>query len=176
MKRKIKGFENYYIYDDGRVYSTFTQKFLVQTVNKGGYLYVNLYDKDGKHSKKIHRLVAMNFIPNPDNLPQVNHIDGNKLNNHVENLEWCDSSYNIRHAYAHSLINVMTEAHSKAARENGIKHRSRKIKCENIKTGEKFEFNSTREASEKLNLKYPSITSALLRGNVLFETYKFEYV
>ena len=69
-----------------------------------GYYKVPLTDK--KHNKKyylVHRLVAQAFIPNLDNLPQVNHIDGDKSNNCVDNLEWCDRPYNIRHAYKMGL-------------------------------------------------------------------------
>lgn len=51
------------------------------------------------HRFFVHRLVASAFIPNPNNLPQVNHIDGNKQNNHYTNLEWCDQSYNVLHSY-----------------------------------------------------------------------------
>lgn len=61
--------------------------------------YLNCWlSKDGKVKRmSVHRVVAMAFIPNPNNLPQVNHIDGNKLNNHISNLEWCTREYNDRH-------------------------------------------------------------------------------
>jgi hypothetical protein len=62
--------------------------------------------KDGSpKSYSVHRLVALAFIPNPLNLPQVNHKDGNKFNNHYSNLEWCTSSDNTKHAYDTGLIN-----------------------------------------------------------------------
>lgn len=64
-----------------------------------GYCHVVLC-KDGiSHCYKVHRLVAQAFIPNPDNLPQINHIDGNKVNNSVDNLEWCTASENMYHSY-----------------------------------------------------------------------------
>ena len=63
--------------------------------NKNGYVYVYLC-KDGKYKNcRIHRLVAKAFIPNPNSFQQVNHVDGDKTNNNVENLEWCTASYNI---------------------------------------------------------------------------------
>lgn len=62
------------------------------------YLYVNL-NNNGLKQFRLHRLVALHFIPNPDNLPEVNHIDGNKNNNTVENLEWCSNLENIRHSF-----------------------------------------------------------------------------
>ena len=86
--------ENYLIYSDGRVFSKKSNRFLTPTLNKtNGYLYVSLGRKLPK--KNIHRLVAECFIPNPNNLPQVNHKDENKQNNNVENLEWCTQNYNL---------------------------------------------------------------------------------
>lgn len=68
-------------------------------LNTSGYLHVRL-QIDGTHSSiSVHRLVALTYMANPNNLPEVNHIDGNKLNNCIENLEWCSSSNNQRHAY-----------------------------------------------------------------------------
>lgn len=70
---------------------------------KSKYKVVNATVNGEKKSISVHRLVAMTFIPNPNNLPQVNHIDGNTRNNAVENLEWCTASENIRHAYRTGL-------------------------------------------------------------------------
>ena len=63
------------------------------------YLFVNLYNSWNKKSYRVHRLVAQRFIPNPNNKPQVNHIDWNKLNNNIKNLEWCTASENIKHLF-----------------------------------------------------------------------------
>ena len=56
----------------------------------------------------VHRLVAMAYIPNPKNLPFINHIDGNKLNNHIDNLEWCTRSENARHSFINRLQDNVT--------------------------------------------------------------------
>lgn len=77
--------------EDGRIYSTLRNRFLTPYKEKQkGYMVVHL--KDGV--KKVHRLIAMTFLENPDDLPQVNHIDEDKTNNRLENLEWCDNEYN----------------------------------------------------------------------------------
>lgn len=66
--------------------------------NSKKYWRVGIQMNNKQKHFSVHRLVATAFIPNPENLPQINHIDGNKDNNHVSNLEWCDNSYNQRHA------------------------------------------------------------------------------
>lgn len=96
--KDIKGYEGLYaITPEGEVWSYRNECFLKPWVSRNGYFLVNLH-KDGKMKHYyIHRLIAMAFIPNPNNLPQVNHKDENKANNCLQNLEWCDTSYNINY-------------------------------------------------------------------------------
>jgi len=81
--------------------------------HRDGYLKLSLSEQNRKKMYFVHRLVALTFIPNPDNLPQVNHIDGNKSNNVVSNLEWVDNSKNQIHAITTGLkvIKVAKEAY-----------------------------------------------------------------
>ena len=94
------GFPNYSVTDDGRVFSlnynhTGKKKEVKPSITNWGYFRVGLYNKVSKRKKiMVHRLVALTFIPNPDNLPEVNHKDENKTNNMVGNLEWCSIKYN----------------------------------------------------------------------------------
>lgn len=95
----IKEFPKYSVSDDGRVRNNTTGKILSPHSDTNGYLSVCLY-RDGKPStKRIHKLVAEAFIPNPFNLHDTNHKDGNRSNNNVNNLEWCTRSYNMLHSY-----------------------------------------------------------------------------
>lgn len=93
---KIKGFENYNIYPDGTVINNITNK-IKQPCLIRKYNYVDLYNNGKRKNLRLGRLLAEHYIPNPKNLPQVNHIDGNKLNDNIQNLEWITISDNLKH-------------------------------------------------------------------------------
>ena len=109
----------------------------------GEYLKVKL-SKDGKmKTHKVHRLVATAFIDNPNELPAVNHIDCDKFNNSVDNLEWCTISYNMQHAYNNGLCESCREA-SKQNIHKAYEACKKPVRC--VTTGK--EFKSAKEAAD----------------------------
>lgn len=97
--RNIEGFNGkFQISSWGRVRNAETGRILKPFKNKKGYLKVSFYQKGKWVKKRVNRLVAIAFLDNPDNLPQVNHKDGNKENNSITNLEWCTNKENSYHA------------------------------------------------------------------------------
>lgn len=99
MGPKMLTIDDYEITRDGQVINKKTGHILKPQPNGKGYLRVSI----SKKLQFVHRLVAEKYIPNPDNLPQVNHKDGNKLNNCVENLEWVSNKQNRTHAVDNGL-------------------------------------------------------------------------
>lgn len=100
--KKIKGYTHYEVSDLGRVRNTKTGVFLKPQVQAVGYKFVNLYNNGKMRSWYVHRLVALHFIDNPNGWPQINHKDEDKLNNRVENLEWCTCYYNVNYGRRNS--------------------------------------------------------------------------
>ena len=103
MISNVKEYENYYVSQDGIVINIKTKRKLKYQTDKNGYFRVNLYNKENKTKQFVHRLVAMAYLENDYNLPQVNHKDGNKQNNNVDNLEWCSAKENVNHAFRTGL-------------------------------------------------------------------------
>lgn len=119
----IFNYENLYLISKkGEVYSIRNKKIL-KPYCPNGYLQIEL-NKNGKHKKYlIHRLVAQTYLPNKNDLPCVNHKDGNKLNNDVSNLEWCTYSENMIHASNHKLLKAVGEnQHSSKLKKEDVKY------------------------------------------------------
>lgn len=126
--KPVKGFEGIYeVSNIGRVHHISTQRIKKASVTKNGYNYVALW-KNNKHKHMLlHRLIAIAFIPNPLKKSQVNHKDGNKLNNALENLEWVTHQENGVHAYKTGLTRKPpgnnkrgTEVHSAVLNELSV--------------------------------------------------------
>ena len=94
--KAVPGYEGLYeVSNKGNVRNVRRNKLLRLSKTKYGYIQVYLYKNGIKTGLTVHRLVAEAFLPNPNNLPQVNHKDEDKTNNNVDNLEWCDAKYNM---------------------------------------------------------------------------------
>lgn len=127
--KDIEGYPRYRVSNKGNVWSEKQNKLLKISVNNSGYAVTTLSNKGHSRSFRTHRLVAQAFIPNPDNLPEVNHIDEVKLNNCVENLEWCTREYNNNYRTANSK-----------SRSNVGWRKKKPMVGTNVKTGEKIYF------------------------------------
>lgn len=117
-------FKNYLISDKGHVVNKATNKKIAQSKNEFGYLTVKLLDPiDGKwKTRRVHRLVAEVYIENPENKPEVNHIDGVKFNNEVTNLEWVTSKENKDHGWATGLYTKKGDKHPDAILDEETVH------------------------------------------------------
>ena len=104
--KNIPKYKNYLISNYGIVRNIKTNKELKGSLTKSGYVQVAMHDKGHLKTEKLHRLVAMAFLPNPKGYDQINHIDEVKINNELSNLEWCNSQYNNEYTLSkiYSLI------------------------------------------------------------------------
>lgn len=116
---KLKSLKRIIKRNDGK-YNHIFEKIMTGGKTPRGYTFHCLKICNVKEQKYIHRLVAQAFIPNPLNLPQVNHIDGNKSNNDVSNLEWCTSKENMMHAYNNGLSKKGEETRSSKLTEKQV--------------------------------------------------------
>ena len=147
--KDIEGYEGLYqVSNTGLVrsfYQTKEGKLLTLVKDKGGYLRARLYKNKKQTSFLVHRLVALAFIPNPENKATVNHKDENKLNNFVDNLEWATSAEN-------NLYGSHCQKISKALRNR--EDTSKKIKC--VETGEIYP--SISEAARKNSAHFAAVS------------------
>ena len=160
---KIKGYEEFYeISSSGEIRSkdrTVTDKIgrtrswkgkvLNPDIAPNGYYRVSFSINRKRKQFYVHRLIAEYFIPNPNNLPQVNHIDGNKLNNSLDNLEWVTVQENVIHAYKNGLINFRYgENHPNYGKFGSESKKAKPVTAINVITNEKKEYGSLIETTE----------------------------
>lgn len=167
--KDVKDYEvEYQVSNFGHVYSIKREKYIKAYMDKDGYLIVGLCKDSKQKIYKVHRLVAKAFIPNPENKQQVNHIDGDKTNNRVENLEWVTCQENIIHCHEAGLwkprygkdhhnfgkhVTEDTKLKMSKNRKGKLNANSKKVRC--ITTGEEFDY--IRQASKKYNVAAESI-------------------
>ena len=151
--------KNYSINENGEVKNNKTNKLLKQSQHKNGYMSVSIKITNGSYKQYyVHRLVAEAFLPNLNNLTDVNHKDYNKQNNSVENLEWCSRSDNLKHSYNYENHNKNRKHVKELAAKN---HEKMKIKVMQRTLSGEFvaEYNSMREAEEKTGIPIQNISS-----------------
>lgn len=162
--KSIQNFERYMIDENGTICDTENNnREICQWIDNVGYKQCNLYKDGKKYYRRVHRLVAQTFIDNPCNYPQVNHINGIKTDNRVENLEWTTNSKNTLHGYQNNLY----------------KHPKYTFVIDVYKKDSKEflgEFESIRSMSEKLNINRKTVTSILNNEKTNNYPYIFEYI
>jgi len=157
--KDIKDFEGLYkVSNLGRIKNN-SNKFKKLRLFKNGYLYVGLWNKGISKTLLVHRLVALHFIHNPESKKQVNHIDGNKENNAICNLEWCTRQENKVHAVKNGLF-----------RTGGKHYMSKKV----LDESSGIIYDSAKIASKELNINYSTLKSYL--NGTLHNKTNFKYI
>ena len=157
--KDVKGYEGLYkVSNTGKVksFQRNREKLLSDKYYENGYLRASLSKNNEKKKVLIHRLVAETFIPNPENKPEVNHIDGNKKNNNASNLEWCTRCENVKHAWKTGLNEEHREKLSKTAYKtvNKLWEKNKKPVIQMDLDGNFIrEFDSAKEAFEYYGIK-----------------------
>ena len=138
--------------------------------DKKGYLVTDLYKNGIRKTVRVHRLVAEEFIPNPDKKPEVNHIDGNKHNNNASNLEWVTKKENVNHSWNLGLSKPSYGMKGKKNPNSGRKGKPFRI----VETGETF--NTLKECERAINANNRHINDCLKGRQKTHKGYHFEYL
>ena len=160
--KQIEGYDKYSVSDTGLIMNTKKGKLLKPKNTYDGYYEVRLYSKTHDKHIRVHRLVALAFIPNPDGLETVDHINGDKKDNRVENLRWLSSRDNLKHFWEEQATEKQKEK---------MAHR-KPIKC--LENG--VVYKSIAQAAEQLGLNRASLVGALSKKRNSLLGYHFELV
>lgn len=177
--KDIHNFNHYEISSLGRVRNKNTQLILKQYLDKYGYPFVSLSDSAKRGSKNrhkketIHRLVAVAFIDNPLNKPEVNHIDANKSNYNINNLEWVTKKENSQHAYKKGLYKIAT--HEELVK---MAHNNKRNKCvAKLDMGDNIleEFQSLTQAALSVNGNGQCVGKCCVGKLKTYKGFKWKY-
>lgn len=181
--KTIEGYENYQISSLGRVKSlnygrTGKEKIIGIHKDKKGYIIYRLYRNGEIQQYKAHRLVASAFIPNPNNLPQVNHKDENKQNNCASNLEWCDAKHNNNYGTRNERVSKSHKGVrlSKEHIENSAKARQKPIIQLSLNGEFIKQWNSAKQAGKELNINASNFTNCCRGKHNSAGKYKWKYL
>lgn len=141
IMKPIPGYPHYKASEDGRIWSEYSRKFLVSSPQfDTGYTSVELFENGKRKRFMVHRLIALAFIPNPNNYPVINHKNEIRDDNRASNLEWCTQKYNVNYGSCiekRKRNHVYTKENLKKFQHAGTKAISKKTIC--VETGEVFE-------------------------------------
>ena len=156
----IKEYKGFLVDNDFNIYNSRTGNIVTPFIGTDGYYQVSRRDENGKHKHiRVHTLFANLFIDNPNNYKYVNHIDSNKLNNSLDNLEWCTNSYNVYHGW-----------------HSGNRTHKNRTRVVAIKDGERKEYPSIRALGEYLGVDRHKV-ARILKGEIKNHySYVFDYV
>lgn len=172
--KDIVGFEKYYqVSNLGRIKTKSTGKVRKQGITRG-YPSFTFQIKGKAYNLTVHRIVAKAFIPNPNNYEVVNHKDGNKTNNNVDNLEWCTTQHNVREAYRLGLMNI-SEKHIEQMRNLGLKS-GKRIAQKDLQGNIIKIYRSGNQASIDTNISQGLISLCCNNKRKTAGGYKWEYL
>ena len=161
----MKEYKNYLVYEDGRIYSKRFKKFLTPKKNWDGYHRIQIWENNKCQMIAWHRVIAEAFIPNPENKPFVNHKNGIKTDNRVENLEWVTQKENIRHAWNTGL----------AKRQKNNPKTSKQIDCYDLFMRFIKTYPSTMEIERTLGIPHNYVSKSCKTGGYYGGDYYFRY-